>query len=473
MRKYGPICIGAVISLLFTGTAANSQPPGSTVLCQSYPDSGQCVAGDAQCTICHTVPPERNPFGAAVSAELAPGETRPLPTSTFVAALPDALHAVESADADGDGVSNLDEILAGSLPGDPGSTPGAAACPRAGSNPDYAVCAYDPAYAFKKMMLDFCGHSPTWDDMEAFRALADETAQRQHIATGLATCLDSEFWLGKDGELWRIAHPKVRPLQALKMGDDRGTIPLADYYDDYNLFVYTQIDDHDARDVLLADYFVQRNGTVYTRVDELTGQNMQRDRRAGFLTTNWFLVYNIMFAPLPRAAAARAYRSFLGLDIARLQGLDPEPGELVDYDGKNVTAPACRVCHSTLDPLSYAFSNYNGVTGRRPEWGTYNPARLERYFPDQNPTLYEMPENGVVLGQPVSNLNEWVQVAAASDAFARTTVLDYWRHLLKREPLTAELPVVASLIEAFRGRHNYSVEAMLHEFVQSEVYGAP
>src|SRR6185436_5773529 len=164
-------------------------------------------------------------------------------------------------------------------------------------------------------------------------------------------------------------------------GEDQGAIPIADYYDDYNLFVYTQIDDHDARDVLLADYFVMREEqggvTVYTRVAELPGipgqaglENMSAERRAGLLTTRWNLLYNVMFTALPRTAAAQAYRAFLGFDISKQEGLYPIPDEPIDYDAKCVKAEACAVCHSTLDPLMYPFKNYNGFQGPAAE---YNP----------------------------------------------------------------------------------------------------
>jgi hypothetical protein len=55
--------------------------------------------------------------------------------------------------------------------------------------------------------------------------------------------------MGRDGVLWRIAHAKIRPLWAVKAGDDGGPVPLADYDDDYALFTWTQTDDRDAREV--------------------------------------------------------------------------------------------------------------------------------------------------------------------------------------------------------------------------------
>ena len=83
------------------------------------------------------------------------------------------------------------------------------------------------------------------------------------------------------------------------------------------------------------------------------------------ITTAWFFVINTMFTAVPRTTAAQAYRSYLGYDIARSEGLiEPPAGTpLIDYDQKGVTEEECAVCHRTLDPLSYAFTRYKGLIG--------------------------------------------------------------------------------------------------------------
>src|SRR5215813_3607398 len=150
-------------------------------------------------------------------------------------------------------------------------------------------------------------------------------------------------------------------------------------------------------------------------------ERVVNERRAGMLTTGWNLVYNVMFTALPRTAAAQAYRAFLGRDIAHLEGLNAVAGEPKDYDGRGVTQTACTICHSTLDPLSYPFKNYNGLTS---PLGEYDPNRITRNFSDLAPNITQMPETGYVLGQPVQDLMQWAQVAANSKEFASATVMD-------------------------------------------------
>ena len=458
-------CIALTCAL---ATAAVAMPTGPGVFCATYGDSPHCRAGNPPCTLCHTTPPARNAFGNAIS--LFPGQPRPLDPMAYDQALPAALMTIENLDADGDGHDNLEEIMAGTYPGDPASTPEAPVCPAPEANPEYNVCYYDPPYVFRKLMLDFCGHSPTYEQVEEFARL-DDSAQRDRLQQTLDECLDGDFWLGKDGVLWQLAHPKIRPVGSLKKGEDAGGLPISDYYDDYNLFVYASTDGHDVRDILLADYYVERSGSPaqYSMVTDLPNQAMQRERRAGLMTTNWVMVYNVMFTALPRTAAAQAYRAFLGLDIARQEGLYPVPGEPRDYDNKGVTNPQCAVCHSTLDPLTYPFKNYSGF--HAPAF-QYSPTRIQDHFLAEGPSMAAMPEAGAIFGQPVNDLLGWAQVAANSDQFAAATVADYWQLLIGEAPRPDD-PTFEALWRGLASEHQYSVEHMLHDFVATEAYGAP
>jgi hypothetical protein len=457
------------------GVEASAHPIAPQVFCDQYPDSPRCIAGTPACTFCHLgTPPTRNLYGTALEGEILPGAPRPLSSADFMGALPTALMAVEAGDADGDGYTNGDEIVGGTLPADDLSFPDPTGCGggAVNPNPDWDLCNYDPRYVFKKLRIDFCGQSPTYDEVRAFMAEADKPAA---LHRELDRCVDSEFWIGKNGQLWKLAHRKIRPIKAIKQGEDAGPIPLADYYDDYSLFVYTQIDDHDARDALLADYFVSRrtNPTSYVIAgpsDPTGEQNVQQNRRNGLITTRWYLILNVMFTALPRTAAAQAYRGFLGVDIAKLQGINSIDGEPRDYDDKGVTADACKVCHATLDPLSYPFKNYQGLTG---DIATYQPTRIEDDFRNDGANITMMPESGYVLGMPVADLNEWAEVAANSNEFAAATVMDYWKLLLGHEPTSSEIAEFTALWQDLRTTHQYSVERMLHDLIETEAYGVP
>lgn len=462
----------ALAILLLLSGAAWARPPGPATLCATWPEAQVCQQGLPDCAVCHTAPPPRNVFGQAIEAKLLPGTPRPLTDAQYAEALPGALAAVADADADGDGVANRDELRAGTDAADPLDFPGevVAGCRGPSINPRWDVCGYDPVYAYKRVTLDFCGHSPSYEALQAVREATPE-AQRAQVLVALEACLDSPFWVGRDGVLWQLAHQKIRPLLAIKSGRNSGPVPLADYDNDYALFTYTQTDDRDAREVLTAQYYVAFDGeTGYQELRQLAGESVTEARRAGMLTTKWYLTINTMFTALPRTSAAQAYRSYLGLDIARSEGLFPVAGEPLDYDDKGVTQPTCAGCHSTLDPLAYPFALYHGIDGAR---GTYNPARIRQGFRNEGPDILDMPEAGVIFGRRVADLVEWAEVAANSEAFAQATVADYWRLLVGHPPTGAEEAEFDQLWRDLRGRHGYRVERMLRALVQTEAYGAP
>jgi hypothetical protein len=469
MRRLLPhLCTAA---LVLSALGAQAKPPAPSTFCAKYPTAATCTGAQPACSYCHLSPPLRNVYGAALEAKIAPGAPRPLSDGDFAAALPGALAAVEAADSDGDGAGNLLEIQKGTQPGDPKSFPNDVPCV-GGANPNYTVCKRDLPFTFRKVVLDFCGASPTFEALQAFRAL-DAAAQAAALDTALDACVASEFWLGKNGQLWRLAHRKIRPVGTLKTGEDQGIIGLADYYDDYALFAWSQTADHDAREVITADFFVKRdvNPTRYSKVLTLGSQKVDTAHRNGNLTSAWTLVYNVMFTAVPRNAASQAYRGYLGLDIAKQEGLYAIPGEPKDYDNKGVTQALCTQCHATLDPLSYVFTRYHGLTGPN---ATYDANRLNR-FAGEAPNILQTPEAGAIFGKPVANLREWAQAAANSDAFASATVLDYWKLLMGAGPTPEQSAEFIALWKAFRdpAQHNYRVEKMLHALIHTEAYGAP
>ena len=112
-----------LVSLALSGTAL-AKPNAPLVFCEIYPEAPTCLAGTPACTTCHaSSPPERNLFGRAVEAALLPGTMRPLSDADFMRGLPAALAAEPDDDADADGYTNCDEILAGTQPGDALSLP--------------------------------------------------------------------------------------------------------------------------------------------------------------------------------------------------------------------------------------------------------------------------------------------------------------------------------------------------------------
>ncbi len=482
----------ALAALFVAAPGAQAKPPAPGAFCEVYPEAPTCASGQTACETCHVQTPALNLYGSQLSEVLVPGESRPLSDEVFLSGLPEALRAIEGLDADGDGATNGDEFAIGTSPSDALDSPsdGSNACAQGAIGIDYDVCGYDPAYVYKKLHLDFCGYSPTLDKKRAFAEL-DRDAQMAELHNALDVCLDTENWIGREGVVWNVANSKIGPIKAIKSGEDAGPIPLADYIDDYAYFVYTQIDGHDAREVLTGKYFVKltppseespsSSYSTFVRdtrflQDYTIGQGIfELDQRAGLLTHRWFLMSQIMFTAIPRTAAAQAYRAFLGKDISRLEGLSPVENEPVDYDAKDVAAPECAVCHSTLDPLTYPFTVYEGIGGGdgSPNPFQYNNQRLNRFVSSDGPNVVNTPEQGYILGQPVDTLVEWAQVAANSDEFAQATTKDYWSLLMGEAPRASETAEFDGLWRALKSEHTYSVEAMLHDMIETEAYGVP
>jgi len=310
-------------------------------------------------------------------------------------------------------------------------------------------------------MLDVCGRSPSRAELGSLLAAEDP---REAVHEQLDVCLDSEFWQGPGGVVEQLSYPKIRPRKPF----ERATV----YRDDFRLFVYTQLDDHDARDLLRADYTVDYVDGDYVRA--MGRQAVEQDRRAGLLTTTWFLSSNTMGQAIPRVTAAQAYRAYLGFDLSDPAGVFPVEGEPRDYDAKGVDDAECAVCHSTLDPLAYMFSRYRGSaepSGRRARG--YDPDRLLDYVEIDGPFVAQAPEQGALFGQPVRDLVAWGELASETDAFARTIALDYWALLVGHPPRPDELAEFERLWRRLGSEHAWRVEPMLHDLIDTEAYGVP
>ena len=378
------------IFLVLAGTSeAWARPQAPDIFCEAYPGSQLCAAGATSCTTCHVLagPPQRNPYGAALAAAFSVAE--------FDEALRAALPLVEDEDSDGDGVSNLAEIQAGSLPGFDSSVEAECGEQTVFDNPWYRVGTYDPAFAFKRVTLDFCGRSPRYEENRSF---ADVDAPLDALTDQLAMCLTSPYW---QDVLNDLAAPVVRPI-----GPATDVNILGNWAWDLRLFRWVMSGDRDAGELLSADYYVVESPPLSGRlvaIDEPRSdfeqfaQPLAAEDRFGLITTRFSLAMNVMFAPVPRTLAAHIYRELLGLDLARSEGLfsiDELSGEYdwpspADVDSKGVWQEDCAGCHATLDPLSYPWARYNGIdlnggaspegTGGRPGEGRWtSPGKAGR-----------------------------------------------------------------------------------------------
>jgi hypothetical protein len=491
-----------LLMLLLIARPASAFPTeGPSTFCDAYPSAPACTGGTASCLMCHSAPPTLNLYGAQVRDSLEPGEREE--------GLPAALAAVESLDADDDGWTNLQELLLGTLPGDPLSahepvTPSAEAI----ASTTYTLGEYDAAFALRRLKVAFCGVGPSFEEVQ----LAHESEDpRSWLHDVLDECLAADYW--RREAVPRLADARVRPLVALGTCENL----MADFEYDYRLFTYAMTGGRDARDILVADYHVGRDASGELMIiDEaksplvppasraqiacsdpfgnsppLTGgQALTPAHRAGMLTMQWFLVIQTQASYLPRTTAAAAYRGWLGYDISRFEGLFPVAEEPRDIDDIGIAQSPCYQCHSTLDPLAYSFAYYNGIgfegiPGQSdPTIGTYDRARPTTFF--QGPEVArnawsQSPPTPYALGEPMpaeatlgssTSLVHMARALSSSDAFASNIADMVWTIAVGQSPGPGEHDEFATVVDALRGA-DYSVDALAHAIIDTHAFGAP
>jgi hypothetical protein len=480
--------------------SAAARPTAPGVFCKEYSSTPECAGQTVSCMFCHESldPPSWNAFGEALRAVMDHDRS-------FEEALPDALRSVAKDDSDGDGVSNADELAAGTLPADAKSlrAPGAGEDASDHANPR----PYDLAFAYRRASILYCGRSPSFDEMNEFREAAqDEAAGRTRLHDALSACLSSDYWQKK--ALLRLADKRIKPQGVLgpdteiHLGKMRPV--LGDYYYDYRLWRFVMSNDRDMRELLTADYHVldkddgalEQTWALLEKPDKMAlggGQPLQPEYRAGMITTQWFLHSNTMVSDLPRTTAAQAYRAYVGADIAAMEGLIPVDGEPSDVDHKGVKQAACAVCHSTLDPLSYAFAKYEGApngkskskassmqpsaAGSSQPTGQYDIlANIGGYNADRPkeriPGWSDDAERPYVLGQQVDDLIGWVRVVVASDEFKRNLADIFFRHALGGGASSAQRPEFDALWRSLPD-DGFSANRLIHRLVDTRSFGAP
>jgi hypothetical protein len=237
--------------------------------------------------------------------------------------------------------------------------------------------------------------------------------------------------------------------------------------------------DRDARELLTAQYHVGLDDAGDFRKVEGTipnpsgafggGQLLAPEYRAGMLTTQWNLFINIMFAAVPRVAAGHAYREYLGLDLSQNEGIRPVSGEPLDIDDKGVAAQACAQCHSTLDPLSYAFSYYEGIDlNNLNRTGQYRATRPSERIPGWDSAEPEF----VVLDRQVDSLVELAAVMSQSREFQRNLAHVFFVYAVGHEPRPDELDEFDAIWTAMP-TDGYSANRLLHRLVDTDAFGIP
>jgi hypothetical protein len=472
--------------VLLGAPAALAKPTAPALFCETYADASSCAGRGSTCTTCHTstspATPDWNSYGLQiVDAVLGNALDMEAP-----GVLDGVLRDIENDDPDADGLSSLEEILLGTLPGDAFSHFAPPALPQGAANPTYKVNTWDAAFAGRRMVTAFCGRSPTFEELQLVENAPTPEAARQLIHDGLDLCLASPYWVGEG--LSRLADERVRPID------------LGVSFDwDYRMWRYVMTGDRDIRELLTADYHV-REASLF-QLSEVSGdvvddgtacnndfacafdhtcqdsvcryragrQPLIAGERAGMIGTQWFHFINTMFSAMPRTTAAQAMRGYLGIDLAKQQGIAPTVNEPLDVDDKGVAQDECAQCHSTLDPATYVFAKYQGIEGGGAS--LLNPLRPINFglwaSPDDEP-------QGVLLGQPVNTLREWGEVAANSDAFMHNMSRVLFEHAIGRPPGPQDKAEFDALWPSWSSAEvAYSANRFLHALIDTNAFGAP
>ena len=435
-----------------------AKPAAPALFCETYSDSPFCVTGETSCDTCHAQsgPPAHNPYGAAVQGGLS---------GDFSTALGPALQIIEEQDSDGDGLDNLVEILGGSSPGFGSDVEAECSTQPEGANAYYKLGEYDHDFAYRRVMLDFCGRSPRYDERRAMQASDDPDAVLQQT---LDLCLQSPYWRDV---LEELAVDVVRPI-----GPSTDINVLGNWAWDIRLFVYAMSGDRDAGDLLQASYLVVEQAGALVAINEprdsleAYAQPLERQHRYGLITTRYSLAMNIMFSAVPRTLTAHVYRKLLGLDIARSEGLYPvdetdgayDWDAPLDVDDKGVWQEGCASCHSTLDALSYPWARYNGIDLDGDTTGVFLDDRATEVMPTTD---------GYIFGEAVTDPYDWVQAALNSEEFSTNTVGMLWEYLFRRAPYSCEDEEFTALWSDFYEHRN--VEDTLRLLITLDAYGAP
>lgn len=114
MRRLTLIAVVVLVAFALTAIAT---PAFKTVFDKTYSPKPGTALAKAGCVVCHTKMGSKdlNPYGKALKG-------KPMTAAS--------LKAIENMDADKDGWTNIQEIKAGTLPGDPNSKPAGKPAPK-------------------------------------------------------------------------------------------------------------------------------------------------------------------------------------------------------------------------------------------------------------------------------------------------------------------------------------------------------
>lgn len=158
MKRVKPAMVRVAALTLGIGvfTVAVAMPPFWDTFTAHYQPPKESALFKAECVTCHAAagPPQRNPYGRDLGVAMHGAGGHDNLTIAM-------LRTIELKDSDGDGAANIEEIRAGTLPGDPASKPkraletrppsGASPTPEPASAPQDAI----PRHSFHPLVVHF------------------------------------------------------------------------------------------------------------------------------------------------------------------------------------------------------------------------------------------------------------------------------------------------------------------------------
>ena len=135
---------------------------------------------------------------------------------------------------------------------------------------------------------------------------------------------------------------------------------------------------------------------------------------------------------------------------------EPKPGQTTRERVSVHSEAACATCHKLIDPLGFAFENYDSIARFR---------TTEENRPVDAAGVFQLGNNKLTFKNAVELMPQLAKSQEARDCM----VTQWWRYALRRQELTAEDPSIKLVREAFR-LSNYDMREMLVAFTRTRAF---
>ncbi len=114
----------------------------------------------------------------------------------------------------------------------------------------------------------------------------------------------------------------------------------------------------------------------------------------------------------------------------------------------HLNSEACASCHRLIDPIGYAFEQYDAIGAFHEkvkfQFGTRKSRSMKELDVDTSAFIQGMPNSSF------RSLKNWVNCLAESETCQRCIVKQYFRFAMGREETAADGPTIDAIFERFR-----------------------